>query len=611
MRRKNKPAPVDLQAFDKAKAYQQNRMLLEWLSDDGRRKELYAAVNADLKGVLRFPSLARYDELPTQVPRPPESRYRYAYLLTGRSAVEAALRNPDDFSNSPYVALGSGSFMLAIDPEGEAGERRKLQVDAARRVFRLSTEQITGLCDYAFSAALPTALGASPFDLALLAEEVALRFCSALFGFAAADYPLLEEAQRKGYQALNMQILGRHFVSDPRTLPAARQAMAALLARAAQLIDEYQLDDCNLPEDIEGQGAGLPRFEPVMRALGLDTGELTGEERAVLVVGALIGTVGNVQASVCIALQSMLAYSKCHPNRDLVAEARELLHADRSGQCLWPWLAEGLRHNPPVAFVPRRARRRFDLGNQTVEVDDDCVLALGGACGDRASYPQPPCREQDPLIFGLDNSPFGRGVHWCLGKYLAEPLIQRICAGVLRLPSLAEELHAVDGLPIGLQKQWGFACVEYKLRHRRELRFLQQPLNVVMRIKTPTAANAQALRGVIRYGAPRIEAVLRESRHVHFAWFEFIESDSVLVLHTVFDGDFDAYLQHFALVVGDVFDRLFKYIEDAPPLPVCDFPNEFVKTIRRFHRPAAVGYFFSAYPDVEAAQITRFARGRP
>ena len=131
---------------------------------------------------------------------------------------------------------------------------------------------------------------------------------------------MLEDALRKGYQALNHLILGRHFVSNPLTLPAAQAALGALLARAAVRIDEYQLDDPERPDDVEGQGAGLPNFQPVMRALAFDDDPLTGEERAVLVVGTLVGIVGNVQASVCIGLRSILAHQDDNPNRDLVFE---------------------------------------------------------------------------------------------------------------------------------------------------------------------------------------------------------------------------------------------------------------------------------------------------
>ncbi len=605
MKRRPKPVPVDLQQFDSAGPYQQNRLLLEWLSDDISRKDLFNATDKR-GGVLEFPSLAR-DEEPPQLPRlAPDTGFRDAYLVTGAGAVDEVLRNPGSFSNSPYGAIGSGSFMLALDPAGARADRRLLQGEAARRVFACDPgdDQHPGevglLADHAFKAVLPTALARSDFDLAALAEEAALRFCSALFGYAAGDFPLLSDALPKGYQALNHQILGRHFMADPLVLPTADAALGRVLARTAELIDAYQLNRKDWPEDLEPRGGDLPWVEPVLKRLANDPGELTGEERALLAVGSLVGTVGNVQASVCIAIDGLLN----GPAGDLQAAIKSA-HGD--GRVLWAQLAAALRDNPPVAFVPRRALAASQLGGVPIPADAQCIVAVGGATRHARDGPI-------TAIFGEYPGHGGHpdhGVHACLGRILAEPLVRRICVGVLRLPSLAQVLDLVDGLPRRLEKQWGFRCLRQPLRHRRDLRITQQSLNVVMRIKTPTSANAEALRAVIRFGAPRIEAVLRESRHVHFAWFQFIDNDTRLVLHTVFDGDFNAYLQHFALVVGDVFDRLFRYIEGAPPLPVSDFPNEFVATIRAFHQPPAADFFFSAYPQAESASIRRWTEAQP
>jgi cytochrome P450 len=615
MKRKKKPGPVDLQVYRRLDQYHQNRQLFEWLSDDARRAELYAVVSMLHDGVLKFPSLvsaADDDEARLGCTKNPvrDTRYRDAYLLTSSDTITRAMTSQEEFSNSPYAALGDGTFMLALDDTGPAVQRRKLQRCAATQAFRLAPEQINALCRYACEAASSMSLSGNAFDLADFAEQAALRFASALFGFTAADYPLLEETVRKGYRALNYQILGRHFVNEPLTLSDAQASMARLLARTMQLLEEYAQSlggppyAGDPPDDIEGSGGGVPQFTRVLEALAHDTSDLTSEERAVLVIGSLVGIVGNVQASSCIAMQALFA-------RQLRDRGLALARTDGRGSVLWPLLAEGLRLNPPVAFLPRRTLKPVPLGKEGIAQDALCILALGGATrGSDPNFNDPPVAPENPLIFGLDANP-GRSIHWCIGKYLAIPLIETICADVLRLPSLAERLDADDGLPIGLDKQWGFRCLKYPLQHRRDLRFKQQSLNVVMRIKTPTAANAEALRRVIRYGAPRIERVLRESRHVHFAWFEFIESDTRLVLHTVFDGDFNAYLQHFALVVGEVFDRLFQYIEDAPPAPVNDHPNEFVDTIRRFHRPTAEGFFFSAYPRTETAQVTRWSRSRP
>jgi cytochrome P450 len=140
----------------------------------------------------------------------------------------------------------------------------------------------------------------------------------------------------------------------------------------------------------------------------------------------------------------------------------------------------------------------------------------------------------------------------------------------------------------------------------------QQPLLVSMPVKSPTAVHAEQLKRVIQVGAPRIEKMLRESKHVHFACFVLLENDSQLMLLTVFDRGFDPYVEHFALQVGSLFDRLFENMVHAPPMPVDEFPQDFVNLIRRFNQPPEANFFFSAQPNAEAAQIQyAFTRKAP
>jgi hypothetical protein len=140
----------------------------------------------------------------------------------------------------------------------------------------------------------------------------------------------------------------------------------------------------------------------------------------------------------------------------------------------------------------------------------------------------------------------------------------------------------------------------------------QHPLLVSMPVKPPTAVHAEQLKRVIQVGAPRIEKMLRESKHVHFACFVLLENDSQLMLLTVFDRGFDPYVEHFALQVGSLFDRLFENMVHAPPMPVDEFPQDFVNLIRRFNQAPEANFFFSAQPNAEAAQIQyAFTRKAP
>ena len=588
-----------------------NRALLEWLSDDEDRAALYRLINDNWAGKLVFPSR---DATPREPDgqgfdhplTPPVVGHKPVQLITDRTTIETVLKDDGTaYSNRIYAELGGGSFMLALDPKRTKAQ--PAQRAAFFSCFPHSSTHIIELSHQACQAAAITALRASDFDLAHFAEQSALRFCQKLLGYALGDYRLLETSLRAAYRALVYQVLGRHFVTDPVVIQEGKAAMARLLARTSALIDAYAAKD---EDALKGcKDRALPTdFTPVLKKLGEHRSDLNGEQRAILATGAAIGTMGNVQAAACIAIKALFADKTF---RDKVGDpgpddkspwvmARRLAKSEattRPTGKLNPWkelIQDLLGKNPPIPFLPRLAVDK--QGNELGEV----ILALGGGTLDGSG-------EDDPLIWGLPRD----GTHWCAGQALAWPLIVEIVRQVMALPGLAERLDAEDATVIGLKKRWGFACESYPLTHRRDSRVAQSSLNVAMRLKAPARDNADRVREVIRAGAPRIEEALREARHVHFAWFELIESDSVLMLHTVYDGPFAPYLQQFALKVGDLFDALFDCIEDPPPMPVDKFPNEFAAHLQRYNRAPAMGYFFSAYPRSDVARILRDELARP
>ena len=618
-KKKNIPAPTP-EKLKANGAFERNQLLREWISDDKHRNRLFELVNG-AGGRYTFPSRdaspRENDSLGLDVPRPePVFGHRDVTLVTDRATIEKMLLNAEGkYSSRVYAELGGGSFMLALDPQ----KLRQCQVkprnlhEDQRSAFGQcfpgngEAKYVAEVAYQACKAAAILSLRAQEFDLALLAEQAALRFCQKLMGYSLTDFPLLEGAIRAGYSGLVYQVLGRHFVTDPTAIPAARAAMGKLVKRTSTLINAYH--ECDHDELKGTKDLALPRgFEPVMSKLGKHVGgDMSSEQRAILVAGSALGTVGNVQAAVCIAIKSFFE----HPER--FADARKLAARGPSGKPVaaleaWKGLIQGaLRENPPIPFLPRL--KVDENGERMAEY----LLALGGATN-RSDAPD----EDDPLVWGL--SPQMRegslqyAPHWCLGKELAWPLIVEIVRLVMQLPALEERLDPEDASVIGLKKRWGFACESYPLTYQRDRRVAQSSLNVAMRLKSPVKDNADRVREIIRAGAPRIEEVLHEARHVHFAWFELIEGDTVLVLHTVYDGPFAPYIQHFALKTGDLFDALFQCIENPPPMPVDKFPNEFVAHIQRYDRAPAMGYFFSAYPNSEVAHILRDAdvgMGRP
>jgi cytochrome P450 len=576
--------PFDLAAYRVASPYKASRLLFDWLCDDTQRVALYN--HAATPPVWSFTSRAEEDlRGPIRPPRKPrgDPLVRPAHLVLDPGLVRQALADKGEvFSNLPYARIGSGGFMLALDPHCTA--QHALQRDVARTLFCCpDTKALDALCQLAIKQAEPVWLATDSFDVAAFAQHAALRFCVIFFGFALKDYTLVEQAAQAGHAALSYTILARHFVTDPLVLPTAESAMGRLARRAGELIDAYALwPDKGHPDDGLGM-PGRPGFESCIQRLGCGAGgALSGEQMAALVVGALAGTVGNIQSAVCIAVDALL--------RQPDAAKLNAAACERAVQAAW-------RAHPPVPFLPRRVRKTpGGPWPANVRAGDELILALGAGMG-------PDAASGDALVYG-------GGTHACVGMQLGNRLAQQLVRRVLALPSLARRFDSLDGTVMPLKKQWAFQCTAMPLTHRRVQRVQQQSLNVVMRVKSPVSESAMRLRELIRNAAPRIEEALVASQHVHFAWFEFHDQDHSLVLHTVYDGDFDAYVNHFALAVGDLFDLLFKFIEPAPPTPVADYPFEFVDMIRRFNRPPAAGYFFSAYPELGTAACLRLQAWR-
>lgn len=578
------------------------RLQFDWLRDDDDRASW---LKARPKELFWIPSRApvQDDPAPPRSVPVPQGHVRVA-LLRNRNDVARALSSPQEFGNVPYAELGGASFMLAIDPgAGHGGtdwhdEQRKV----ATAALHYAADGLAAAAGRACEQAELLSLRAPQFDMAEWAEQAALRYFALLFGFAGRDHTVLEDAARAGYRALQYLIIGRHFTSEPGTLPAAQQALARLAARSAALLDEYSLLARSprrpLPPAQVHPAATWPDgvqpwselqlsmlCQPVLKRLPSLAGQLNGQDLCNVVGGLLVGTVGNVQTALCQMVQHLLA------------RPQELLRVKAlCGAALQAEVSRLLYLLPPVPFLPRRTLEDVTVTGGTVEAGTDCILALRpkGEAG---------CPHAWGSVPDTASPPEEAAPHACLGRALIEPLLCALLQRTLALPGLAERLDGLTGERLKPERLWGMGCMRYLLRHDREKRRVQQPLIVVMRIKSPQAENAERLRRVVRSGAPRIEWALQDSRHVHMAWFEFMENDTLLALRTVYDGDFDAYIEHFALKVGDLFDQLFECIEGAPTLPVAENPNDFIDTIRRFNRAPLGGYFFSAYPTKETAQI--------
>ena len=86
----------------------------------------------------------------------------------------------------------------------------------------------------------------------------------------------------------------------------------------------------------------------------------------------------------------------------------------------------------------------------------------------------------------------------------------------------------------------------------------------------------------------------------HFVQFVPLE-DRQLGFFTAYDGPFDKYIGDFTRSVGEVFDLLFKFVEDPPPSPSRKHLQEFIDFAASANR-APIG-FYQAYPGLNVQDI--------
>jgi hypothetical protein len=128
---------------------------------------------------------------------------------------------------------------------------------------------------------------------------------------------------------------------------------------------------------------------------------------------------------------------------------------------------------------------------------------------------------------------------------------------------------------------------------------IQNPLTLVMRAKCPNSAaelrkTVERLQSLPQDQNPFV-AALNKIGTVHFARFVFLDNDQFAVI-TTYDHDLENYLNEFVNELGEIFNTILKYIENAPPLPVQTHRQEFIEYVRS-HDLRCVGQFYSSYPD--------------
>lgn len=130
---------------------------------------------------------------------------------------------------------------------------------------------------------------------------------------------------------------------------------------------------------------------------------------------------------------------------------------------------------------------------------------------------------------------------------------------------------------------------------------VQRGLNLFLRLKSP--AQMPALMASIAAIQPQIDDALRSLHYVHFARFLPSQDYSTLMVITSYDGDLRSYLMDFVVVLGDAFNAMLMFVQNAPRLPVQQYPEDFVAFIEANNMEKVQPW--SAYPDMTVIEIQR------
>ena len=126
---------------------------------------------------------------------------------------------------------------------------------------------------------------------------------------------------------------------------------------------------------------------------------------------------------------------------------------------------------------------------------------------------------------------------------------------------------------------------------------VQNPLNLMLTIQP---GKTETILQYLSQNQAAINAALTKVGTVHFARFLFIPGTQYLFVITTYDGDFNAYIQAFTNVVGDVFNLLLSCVDPAPPLPVQQNVAAFQAFVSKYNLPTGL---YSAYPNCSVVQI--------
>jgi hypothetical protein len=133
---------------------------------------------------------------------------------------------------------------------------------------------------------------------------------------------------------------------------------------------------------------------------------------------------------------------------------------------------------------------------------------------------------------------------------------------------------------------------------------VQRGLNLCLRLKSP--AQMPALLTAIQQQQEAINASLASLHYVHFARFLPTGDGTSLWVITVYDGDLQSYLMDFVKVLGEPFNAMLAFVQDAPRLPVQMYPRDFIEWVHKNNNERAMPW--SAYKDLTVIDIQSLSK---
>jgi cytochrome P450 len=200
---------------------------------------------------------------------------------------------------------------------------------------------------------------------------------------------------------------------------------------------------------------GLGGDDPISRLLRLSfSGAVKFPLRKVLsnAGGLLIGAVETTSHAVNNVMAELLS------RPDVLAEARAAAMGNDQG-AVDPFAVEALRFRPAFPYFFRTCHRATELSPESDQAHrvspGTTVLAVThSAMLDPEGFSDP--QAFDPDRSQGDNFTFGQGIHECLGRAIARPMIGEIVRQVLLLPGLraAGEVSFKGGVPDSYPLAW-------------------------------------------------------------------------------------------------------------------------------------------------------------